>query len=79
MVIMPHKGFSPTEETRRKLSEAMKGKKNALGYKQTEEHRRKSSESRKGQKRSWEARGRMHQAQIARRERDGTRRIDDGY
>jgi group I intron endonuclease len=40
--------FIPSEETRRKMSEALKGNQNAKGHVRTEEHRRKLSEAQKG-------------------------------
>lgn len=40
--------FIPTEETRRKMSEALKGNQNAKGYVRSEEHRRKLSEAQLG-------------------------------
>ncbi len=36
-----------TEETKKRMSEAQKGNKSALGHKQTEEHRRNNSEAHK--------------------------------
>lgn len=43
-----------SQETRKKLSESMKGKQNFLGHHHTEEHRRKISEAMKGKVRSEE-------------------------
>jgi group I intron endonuclease len=40
--------FIPSEDTRRKMSEALKGNQNAKGHVRTEEHRRKLSEAQKG-------------------------------
>lgn len=40
--------FIPTEETRKKMSEALKGNQNAKGHVRSEEHRRKLSEANKG-------------------------------
>lgn len=40
--------FIPTEETRRKMSEALKGNQNAKGHVRSEEHRRKLAESARG-------------------------------
>jgi len=40
--------FIPSEETRKKMSEAQKGNQYAKGYVRTEEHRRKLSEANKG-------------------------------
>ena len=40
--------FIPSEETRAKMSLALKGNKNAKGHVRSEEHRRKLSESQKG-------------------------------
>lgn len=42
--------FIPSEETRKKMSEALKGNQNATGHVRTEEHRRKLSEAQKGNK-----------------------------
>jgi group I intron endonuclease len=60
--------FIPTEETRRKMSEALKGNQNAKGHVRSEEHRRKLSEAQKGNKNflgkthSEEAKAKMGQA-----------------
>lgn len=40
--------FIPTEETRQKMSEALRGNQNAKGHIRTDEHRRKISEAHKG-------------------------------
>lgn len=40
--------FIPSEETRAKMSEALKGNQNAMGHVRTEEHRRKLSDANKG-------------------------------
>lgn len=40
--------FIPSEETRKKMSDALKGNQNAAGHVRTEEHRRKLSEAQKG-------------------------------
>jgi group I intron endonuclease len=40
--------FIPSEETRQKMSDALKGNQNAKGHVRTEEHRRKLSEAQKG-------------------------------
>ena len=53
------KGKRHTEETRRKMSEAQKGNKNALGCKRSEETRKKISEAKKGKHRSDETRRKM--------------------
>ena len=45
-----HKGKKRSEEARRRISEAAKGNKNALGCKRSEEARRKISEAKKGEK-----------------------------
>jgi len=45
-----NKGISHSEEVKRKISKAMKGKKNTLGKHLTKEHRRKMSEAGKGSK-----------------------------
>jgi len=45
---------NPSEETRKKMSKAKKGNKNALGCKYSEETRKKMSESKKGKKQSEE-------------------------
>jgi len=42
-----HKGYVPTEETRRKISKAMMGNKHCLGNRHTEAAKRKMSEARK--------------------------------
>ena len=42
--------FIPSEETRRKMSDALKGNQNAKGGVRTEEHRRKLSEAQRGNK-----------------------------
>lgn len=68
-----HKGKHPTEETRRKISEAKMGKKLSeevrkrlsdahIGKKLSEETRRKMSESRKGKKISEETRRKISEA-----------------
>jgi group I intron endonuclease len=44
--------FIPSEETRAKMSAALKGNRNAAGHERTEEHRRKLSEANKGN-RNW--------------------------
>lgn len=43
--------FTPSEETRQKMSDALKGNQNAKGHVRTEEHRRKLSEAQKGNQR----------------------------
>lgn len=43
-------GWSLSLETRQKISEGMKGKKNSLGHHQSPEHRRKISEAHRGKK-----------------------------
>ena len=48
--LLNHKGTHPSEETRRKISEANKGNKYALGYKHTEETKRKISEAGRSRK-----------------------------
>lgn len=40
--------FSPSEETRKRMSQALKGNQNAKGHLRTEEHRRRLSEANKG-------------------------------
>ena len=40
--------FVPSEETRQRMSQALKGNQNAKGHTRTEEHRRKLSEANKG-------------------------------
>ena len=47
---MAKKGEKLSEETRRKMSESLKGNKNSLGHKHTIETKQKMSESRKGKK-----------------------------
>ena len=48
----PNKGKHPSEETRKKLREAKKGNKNALGCKRSEEAKKKLKEINKGNKRA---------------------------
>lgn len=53
---------NPSDKTRKKLSESMKGKQHSLGYKFSEESRRKMSESRRGKNRSPETIRKMSEA-----------------
>lgn len=63
--------FIPSEETRTKMSEALKGNQNAKGHVRTEEHRRKLSEANKGNRHwlgkthSQESRAKMGRAVVA--------------
>lgn len=63
--------FIPAEETRKKMSESMKGNQNAKDHVRTEEHQRKLSEANKGNKNflgknhSVESRAKMGRAIIA--------------
>ena len=52
-------GYKHTEETRRKVSEGLKGNTNLVGHKPTEETRRKLSEALKGKPLSEETRRKM--------------------
>lgn len=52
--------FIPSEETRRKMSESLKGNQNAKGHVRSEEHRRKLAESARGNQ-NWL--GRSHTAE----------------
>ena len=49
--------FIPSEDTRRRMSQALKGNQNAKGHVRTEEHRRRLSEANKGNQ-NWS--GRQH-------------------
>lgn len=57
-----NKGKTTSEETRRKMSVAMKGKKNGLGYHHSEEERRKISEAKKGHHCSEDTRRKISEA-----------------
>lgn len=59
---------------RKRLSEAMKGKQNALGHKHSEESRRKMSESKKGKPRSEETRRKISAATKGIRPSDESRK-----
>jgi group I intron endonuclease len=53
--------FIPSEETRKRMSQALKGNQNAKGHIRTEEHRRKLSEANKGNQ-NWLGRSHTEEA-----------------
>lgn len=59
---MPSRIYIKTEEHRKKLSEVLKGNKNALGYMHSEEAKKKISEANKGRKASEETKLKMGKA-----------------
>lgn len=68
-----HNGYECSNETRARLSAAMKGNTNTFGYRATEETKAKKSKALIGKKRSDESRARMSMAQIGRKHSDESR------
>ena len=73
-----HKGKLISEETRKKLSEARKGNKYALGYHHTDETKKKIGEARKGKHRSEETRKKLSEAAKGNKNVRGTRWYNNG-
>jgi len=61
------KGTKLSEEHKKKISEAMRGKRNSLGYKQTEKHKRNSILGRTGYKHSEKTKLKMRLASLGKK------------
>ena len=73
-----HKGKLISEEHKKKVSEASKGNKRALGYHHSEETRKKISEARKGKHRSDETKKKIAEASKGNKNVRGTRWYNNG-
>ena len=73
-----HKGKLISEETKKKLSEANKGNKRALGYHHTDETRKKIREARKGKHRSDETKKKIGEAAKGNKNVRGMRWFNNG-
>ena len=73
-----HKGKLISEETKKKLSEASKGNKYALGYHHTDETRKKIREAREGKHRSDETKKKIGEAAKGNKNVRGTRWFNNG-
>ena len=73
-----HKGKLISEEHKKKVSEASKGNKRALGYHHSEETRKKISEARKGKHRSDETKKKIAEASKGNINVRGTRWYNNG-
>ena len=69
-----NKGKKRSDETRKKMSEAAKGNKNALGHHHSEETRKKMSEANKGKQLSDETKQKIGEAQKGKKRSEETRR-----
>ena len=73
-----HKGKLISEEHKKKVSEAGKGNKHALGYHHSEETKKKISEARKDKPRSEETKKKMREAAKGNKNVRGTRWFNNG-